>query len=161
MQHTVATRPARLWHVVRPLGRLLAEFEACLAAGGEETSPLALDQIAAQGGITAANLAYLRIKRLDRLGRSEELLSMDGLSNVLRQDPPFPVKEAVLNAIYPIALDEPLRRGDVAGAYEALRDADRPLPLPVHDDIANYGAEASATLITAAIDSMTSQDWNA
>ena len=44
---------------------------------------------------------------------------MDGLSNVLRQDPPLPVKEAVLNAIYSTALDEPLRRGDVTAACEA------------------------------------------
>ena len=151
MQQTVAGRPARLWHIARPLGRLLAEFEASLAAGGEAASLAALDQIAAQGGVTASNLANLRIRRLDRLGRSEELLSMDGLANVLRQDPPIPVKEAVLNAIYSTALDDPLRRGDVMAACAALRDADRPLPLPVHDDITQYGDEAAATLLTAAI----------
>jgi hypothetical protein len=151
MQQTVSARPARLWHVARPIGRLLAEFEAALSAGGEAASLEVLDEIAAQGGITAANLAYLRIKRLDHLGCNEELLSMDGLANVLRQDPPLPVKEAVLNAIYSTALNEPLSRGDVADACDALRNADRPLPLPAHDDIAQYDDEAAATLLTAAV----------
>jgi hypothetical protein len=151
MQKTVAGRPARLWRVTRPLGRLLAEFEASLSAGGEAASQTILDQLAAQGGITATNLACLRIKRLDRLGRSEDLLSMDGLAHVLLQDPPAPVKEAVLNAIYSTTLEDPLQRGDIAAACNALRDSSRPLPLPVHDDITQYGDEAAATLITAAI----------
>lgn len=151
MQSAVAARPARLWRVPRPIGRLLAEFEASLSAGGEAASLAALDQLAAQGGITATNLAYLKIKRLDRLGLSNELLSMDGLANVLRQDPPLPVKEAVLNAIYSAVLEAPLGRGEVTAACDALRDTDRPLPLPVHDDIAQYSDEAAATLITAAI----------
>lgn len=151
MQNAVAARPARLWRVPRPIGRLLAEFDASLSAGGEAASLTALDQLAAQGGITATNLAYLRIKRLDRLGLSNELLSMDGLANVLRQDPPLPVKEAVLNAIYSAVLEDPLQRGEVTAACDALRDADRPLPLPVHDGIAQYSDEAAATLVTAAI----------
>ena len=151
MQRTMAARPARLWHIPKPLGRLLAEFEASLSAGGEAASLAALDQLAAQGGITATNIAYLRIKRLDHLGRSEELLSMDGLANVLRQDPPLPVKEAVLNAIYATTLDELLSQGDVTRACDALRDADRPLPLPVHDAVNPYGDEAAATLMTAAV----------
>lgn len=150
MQQTVAARPARLWHVTRPLGRLFGEFEAALSAGGEAASLEVLDEIAAQGGITAANLAYLRIKRLDHLGQNEELLSIDGLANVLRQDPPLPVKEAVLNAIYSTALEEPLSEGDVAAACGALRNADRPMPLPVLDDIGQYGDEAALTLLTAA-----------
>jgi hypothetical protein len=151
MQTAVAARPARLWRIPRPIGRLLAEFDASLSAGGEAASLTVLDQLVAQGGITATNLAYLRIKRLDRLGRSKDLLSMDGLANVLRQDPPLPVKEAVLNAIYSALLEEPLRRGDVTAACDALRNADRPLPLPVHDAIAQYSDEAAATLLTAAI----------
>jgi len=151
MQNTVAGRPARLWHVTRPLGRLLAEFEASLSAGGEAASQTILDQLAAQGGITATNLVCLRIKRLDRLGRSEDLLSMDGLAHVLRQDPPVPVKEAVLNAIYSTTLEGPLQRDDITAACNALRDSGRPLLLPVHDDITQYGDEAAATLITAAI----------
>jgi hypothetical protein len=151
MQRTVAARPARLWRVTRPLGRLLADFDAALAAGGEAASLAALDQIAAQGGITATNLAHLRIKRLDCLGRSNDLLAMDGLAHVLRQDPPLRVKEAVLNAVYSSVLEDPLRGGDVPAACARLRDTASPLPLPIHDDIAPYADYAAATLVTAAI----------
>jgi len=151
MQGVVASRPTRLWHVPKPLGRLLAEFDAALAAGGETASKAALDQLAAQGGITATNLAHLRIKRLDRLGRSDELLAMPGLANVLIQDPPFPVKEAILNAIYSTTLDEPLGRGDVASACERLRNTEHPMPLPSSDDIDLYGDQAAVVLMTAAV----------
>jgi hypothetical protein len=151
MQKVVASRPTRLWHVPKPLGRLLAEFDAALAAGGESASKAALDQLAAQGGITATNLAHLRIKRLDRLGRSDELIAMPGLANVLIQDPPFPVKEAILNAIYSTTLDEPLDRGDVASACESLRDVEHPMPLPSADDIDLYGDQAASVLLTAAV----------
>jgi hypothetical protein len=151
MQNVVASRPTRLWHVPKPLGRLLAEFDAALAAGGEAASKAALDQLTAQGGITATNLAHLRIKRLDRIGRSDELIAMPGLANVLTQDPPLPVKEAILNAIYSTALDEPLGRGDVASACENLRDAEHPMPLPLSDDINLYGDQAAAVLLTAAV----------
>lgn len=151
MQNVVASRPTRLWHVPKPLGRLLAEFDAALAAGGEAASKAALDQLTAQGGITATNLAHLRIKRLDRLGRSDELIAMPGLANVLIQDPPLPVKEAILNAIYSTALDEPLGRGDVASACESLRDAEHPMPLPSSDGIDLYGDQAASVLLTAAV----------
>jgi hypothetical protein len=151
MQAVAANRPTRLWHVPKPLGRLLAEFDAALAAGGEAASKSALDQLAAQGGITATNLTHLRIKRLDRLGRSEELMAMPGLANVLMQDPPLPVKEAILNAIYSTILDEPLGRGDVASACGRLRDAEHPISLPAPDDIDAYGDQAAAVLLTAAI----------
>src|ERR1022692_2731481 len=151
MQHTVAARPTRLWHVAKPFGRLLAEFEASLSAGGEAASQAVLDQLSAQGGITATNLAYLRIKRLDCLGRSEDLLSMPGLPQVMRQDPPLPVKEAVLNAVYSTVLEEPLQLGDVAVACALLRDAGRPLAVPAHDPVALYGDDAAVVLITAAV----------
>ncbi len=151
MQNVVASRPTRLWHVPKPLGRLLAEFDAALAAGGEAASRAALDQLTAQGGITATNLAHLRIKRLDRLGRSDELIATPGLANVLIQDPPLPVKQAILNAIYSTTLDEPLGRGDVASACESLRATEYPMPLPLSDDIDLYGDQAAAVLLTAAV----------
>lgn len=149
MQSTVARRPARSWDVIRPLGRLISEFEAALAAGGEASSRSALEQIAARGGITATNLAHLRIKRLDRLGLSRELLALDGLVNVLRQDPPLPVKEAVLNALHTTVVEEPLSRCDVHEACDRLRDVE--LPLPTGGNARFFGNEAVTVLLTAAV----------
>ncbi|MEV4364407.1 protein DpdD [Nonomuraea sp. NPDC049625] len=149
MHLTVNARPLRSWHVARPLGRLLAEFDGVLAAGGAASSKAVLDLIAAQGGITATNLAHLRIKRLDRLGQSEEMLSLEGLANVLRQDPPVPVKEAVLNAVHSAVVAEPLQQNDVSLALTRLQSIS--LPLPVHEDIGTYGTEAAVVAMLAAV----------
>jgi hypothetical protein len=151
MQSTVSKRPTRHWQLDKPLGRLLGEFDAALAAGGEATSAEIFSQILTKGGLTASNLAHLRIKRLDRLGLSSELLALPELSGVLLQDPPVRVREAVLNAVHQTVLAESLARGDVTAAWENLRDLEPALPLPVHDPIGLYGGQAVTVLLVAAI----------
>ncbi|MER5418953.1 protein DpdD [Streptosporangium roseum] len=148
MHQTINARPIRAWHIARPLGRLLAEFDGALAAGGAASSKAVLDLIAAQGGITATNLAHLRIKRLDRLGQSEELLTLEGLANVLRQDPPLPVKEAVLNAVHSAVIAEPLQQNDVLTALTRLQSI--ALPLPVHEYVDACDTEAVLVMVLAA-----------
>ena len=44
LQDTVRQRPVRTWHVRKPVGRLLGEFEAALAAGDNSASGDLLDQ---------------------------------------------------------------------------------------------------------------------
>ncbi|MFI9811651.1 protein DpdD [Saccharothrix variisporea] len=151
MQAAVAQRPIRNWQLDKPLGRLLGEFDAALAAGGEATSAEIYAQIQAKGGLTASNLAHLRIKRLDRLGRSSDLLALPELTAVLLQDPPAPVREAVLNAVCQSVVAPALARGEVTAAWEGLRDLEPALPLPVHDPISRYGGQAATVLLVAAI----------
>ncbi|MEU6578172.1 protein DpdD [Streptomyces sp. NPDC046805] len=151
MQHTLAHRPPRLWRATKPTGRLLAEFDAALAAGGQAASQAALDQLAGQGGITAANLAHLHIKRLSRLGLDQELLDYPGLSDVLRQDPPTPVKAAVLNAAFTCDLQDPLDRGDLSAAQHALRDRGFLALAPFEDSAESYSIEALLVLLLAAV----------
>jgi hypothetical protein len=141
--------PTRSWALDRPLGRLIADFDAALAVGGGTTADAIYQQIVNRGGIDATNLAHLRIKHLDRLGLSSELLGMPGLPYVLAQNPPRPVKEAVLNAAYTTSLATPLEDGDVDAAVTALSNIR--IPLPVHEGAAHYSAEAVAVLLTAAI----------
>ncbi|WP_433144078.1 protein DpdD [Actinomadura nitritigenes] len=149
MQSTAASRPARSWTVIRPLGRLLAEFDASLAAGGVASSNSALEQVIARGGISATNLAHLRIKRFDRLGLGRDLLALNGLAEVMRQDPPRPVTEAVLNAVHSTALSGPLSQGDVPGACDRLREIN--LPLPIKADVGFYSDEAVTVMLTTAV----------
>ncbi|MEY9211932.1 protein DpdD [Thermobifida halotolerans] len=151
MQDTIASSPRRELRLSRPLGRLLAEFNAALAAGGEAASLEVLEQLAARGGLGATNLAHLRIKRLDRLGLSEELLALPGLNSVLRQNPPLPVKEAVLNAVHSAIVAEPLSRDGLVATRDALFNTNLPSPLPWHEDVGPYGDEAVTVLVTAAI----------
>ncbi|WP_433330674.1 protein DpdD [Spirillospora sp. CA-294931] len=149
MQSTAASRPARSWTVIRPLGRLLAEFDAALSAGGVASSNSALEQVIARGGISATNLAHLRIKRFDRLGLGHDLLALNGLAEVMRQDPPRPVTEAVLNAVHSTALREPLSQGDIPGACDRLREIN--LPLPIKADVGFYSDEAVTVMLTTAV----------
>ncbi|MFC9826721.1 protein DpdD [Streptomyces albogriseolus] len=151
MQHTLAHRPPRLWRAVKPTGRLLAEFDAALAAGGQAASQAVLDQLVGQGGITAGNLAHLHIKRLTRLGLDRELLDYPGLGDVLRQDPPAPVKAAVLDAVFSCDVQEPLSRGDLPDAQQALHDRGFLALAPFENDMESYSADALVVLLLAAV----------
>ncbi|MFD4370027.1 protein DpdD [Streptomyces sp. NPDC058486] len=151
MQRTLASRPARLWKTAKPTGRLLAEFDAALAAGGQGASHAVLEQLAGQGRITATNLAHLHIKRLSRLGLHRELLGYPGLNDVLRQDPPAPVKEAVLNAAFTCDLEEPLSNGDLPTAQEALHDRGLLALTPFEHAMESYSTQALSVLLLAAV----------
>lgn len=150
MQRTVANRPQRLWRPAKPMGRLLAEFDASLSAGGESASLDVLQQLAASGGITATNLANLHIKRLDRLGRSNDVLGFPGLHDIVRQNPPAPVKEAILNAIYSVALETPLSENDLDSAKKSLIDAGTVIPDLLSSDVSGVGSQAMTVLLLAA-----------
>ncbi|MFD4639397.1 hypothetical protein ACFWN2_18925 [Lentzea sp. NPDC058436] len=121
MQSTAASRPPRYWRVVKPTGRLLAEFDSALAAGGEQASADLLGQLQAKGGLDATNLAFLNIKRLNRLGRDADILSLPRLEDVVRQSPPAPVRDAILEAIYCTVIAEHLDAGEFDAALTALR----------------------------------------
>lgn len=150
MQRTVARRPPRLWRVAKPVGRLLAEFDAALAAGGEAASADLLEQLAAGGGIDATNLAYLEIKRLSRLGRNDEILALPRLADVARQDPPNPVRDAILGAVYSTALEEPLTREDIQEARTQLIASGRFVPNLLQADAQQLSSEAITVLLLAA-----------
>ncbi|MFJ6553128.1 protein DpdD [Streptomyces luteogriseus] len=150
MQRTVANRPPRLWRLAKPMGRLLAEFDASLSAGGESASLDVLEQLAASGGITATNLANLHIKRLDRLGRSNDVLAFPGLVDIVRQNPPAPVREAILNAVYSVALEKPLSENDLDAAKSSLIKAGRVIPDLISGDVSGFGPQAMTVLLLAA-----------
>lgn len=123
LQDTLRKRPVRTWHVRKPVGRLLGEFEVALAAGDNSVSGDLLDQIAAVGGLSPANLANLKIKRLARLGRDAELLRLPGLADVVLSGPPTPIRDAILAAIYGTAVAAPLEAGDLQLARQSLISA--------------------------------------
>src|SRR5690606_15211965 len=100
MQSTLERRPTRSWHIPKPVGRLLGEFEVALAAGDNTASASVLEQLAATGGLGGANVNNLRIKRLARLGRNDEILKLPALADVAATDPPTPVRDAIFVALY-------------------------------------------------------------
>lgn len=151
MQKTYTHRPPRLWRVVKPIGRLIAEFDAALAAGGEAASKDLLEQLAAAGGLTATNLAHLRLKRLDRLGVSNKVLAFPSLPDIVHQDPPAAVKASILNAVYTVALEEPLATRDLDAAKEGLIAHGRVVPALLSGDPRPYGPQAMTVVLLAAV----------
>lgn len=147
LQDTLQQCPVRTWHVRKPVGRLLGEFEAALAAGDNSASADLLDQIAAVGGLSPANLANLKIKRLARLGRDAELLRLPGLADIVLTRPPMPIRDAILAAIYGTAMAAPLERGDLQLARQNLISTGALVP-PLLDagptDLAELSGEALA-----------------
>jgi hypothetical protein len=149
LQAVMKQRPMRSWHAPKPIGRLLAEFEVALAAGDNSASAALLEQLAASGGLSAVNLAHLRVKRLARLGRDGELLRMAGLADVVIANPPIPVKDAVLAALYSHTVAEPLSQGDLAAAREKLIDAGTLVPALISGHPSGLSAEALVVLALA------------
>lgn len=97
MAATIGNRPQRVSPVPRPLGRMLAEYRAALAAGNAAGSADLLEELGT-AGLSAVNLAYLRIYRLSRLGRDSELLRFSQLIDVIRSLPPDVIRDAILAA---------------------------------------------------------------
>jgi hypothetical protein len=150
LQEIMKQRPVRSWHAPKPIGRLLAEFEVALAAGDNSASAALLEHLAASGGLSATNLAHLRVKRLTRLGRDSELLRMAGLADIVLADPPAPVKDAILAAIYTRVVAGPLTAGDLQAARANLIEAGALVPPLLSGNLSGVSAEALAVVALAA-----------
>ncbi|WP_194892378.1 hypothetical protein [Catenulispora pinisilvae] len=150
MLQVAIAKPARLWHLTKPLGRLLAEFDAALAAGENSASAAILDQLAAGTGLSGTNLAHLRIKRLARLGQSEQLLQLPDLADVVAAGPPRPVQEAILAAVYDGPLSDALTADDLESASNYLTEHGRLVPALLNVEHAGFGPSAIAVMTLAA-----------
>lgn len=150
MQQVAIAKPARLWHLTKPLGRLLAEFDAALAAGENSASAAILEQLAAGTGLSGTNLAHLRIKRLARLGQAEQLLQLHDLADVVAAGPPRPVQEAILAAVYDGPLADALAADDLETASTYLVEHGRLVPALLGGDHTGFGPSAIAVMALAA-----------
>jgi hypothetical protein len=95
---TLSGRPLRTPTATRPVGRVLREFDLSLSAGSVAVSATLLREIEDFGGISHENIAFLRLRRLSRLGQEAALLSNGSLPALVYTEPPFIVREAVLGA---------------------------------------------------------------
>jgi hypothetical protein len=121
MVEGVERAPARSWSAPKPLGRLLADFEAALLSGAPQTAQALLQQIDRQGGLSPANVKHLEIRLWAAQGRAREVLALRGLREVLLQDPPVLVKDMVLSALFTAHIEPALAEGDLARAVDALK----------------------------------------
>lgn len=151
LQATVKSRPMRVWHAPKPAGRLIAEFEVALAAGDNSASAEILQHLGATG-LSASNIAYLRIKRLARLGRDGELLRMPGLADIVAANPPEPVKDSILAAIYNNVLAPLIEEGNLAAAQRRLVETGEIVPALLIDcEPSSLGEQALVVVALAAL----------
>lgn len=151
LQQAIRARPQRSWHAPTPVGRLLSQFDIAMAAGDNSASAAILEQLSATGGLSATNVAHLRIKRLARLGRNSELLRLAELPDVATTRPPAPVRDAILAAVFTTALAEPLASGGLDLARARLIEAGTLVPALMDGELQDLSAEALTVLALAAL----------
>lgn len=150
MQSTIERRPVRNWHIPKPVGRLLGEFEVALAAGDNTASATVLEQLAATGGLGGANLNNLHIKRLARLGRDDELLGLPTLADVVATDPPTPVRDAIFAALYNHSVATALDSHDYDTARSRLIADGTAVPANLRAGLAELSTDALWVVLLAA-----------
>ncbi|MFF9088209.1 protein DpdD [Streptomyces sp. NPDC014991] len=147
MVEVVERAPARSWSAPKPLGRLLADFEAALLSGAPQTAQALLQQIDRQGGLSPANVKHLEIRLWAAQGRAREILALRGLREVLLQDPPVLVKDMVLSALFTAHIEPALAEGDLARAVDALKAPDSHLSLLADTDLLALSEQAVTVLL--------------
>ncbi|CAL9528267.1 hypothetical protein SUDANB58_03991 [Streptomyces sp. enrichment culture] len=147
MVEVVERAPTRSWSAPKPLGRLLADFEAALLSGAPQTAQALLQQIDRQGGLSPANVKHLEIRLWAAQGRASEVLALRGLREVLLQDPPVLVKDMVLSALFTAHIEPALAEGDLARAVDALKAPDSHFSLLADGNLLALSGQAVAVLL--------------
>lgn len=147
MVEVVERAPTRSWSAPKPLGRLLADFEAALLSGAPQTAQALLQQIDRQGGLSPANVKHLEIRLWAAQGRAREVLALRGLREVLLQDPPVLVKDMVLSALFTAHIEPALAEGDLARAVDALKAPDSHLSLLADTNLLALSEQAVTVLL--------------
>ena len=114
----------RIAAATRPVGRMLREFDLALSTGSAEKSATLLREIESIGGISHENVAFLRFRRLSRLGREADLLADGSLPSLVYAEPPFLVREAVLGAWARVRILPCSRTTGVDAALAAVQQSD-------------------------------------
>ena len=95
----LAERPAEMAVGARPQHRLLADLElAFLAGNGDEASAL-IDDLAATGALSAINILFLKLRRLDAIGHHHEILTHPDLPDLLRRRRPRAITALIARAV--------------------------------------------------------------
>jgi hypothetical protein len=149
---SLGRRPLRVASVPRPVGRMLREFDLALATGSAEKSAALLDEIESIGGISHENVAFLRVRRLARLGREAELLADGSLSSLVYAEPPFLVRDAVLGAWARLQIVPLLEDKGIDAALAVVQQSDPDIAMLVDKAMVRTAdADVAATCALVAI----------
>jgi hypothetical protein len=115
---------------------MLREFDLALSSGAAETSGAILREIEELGGISHENVAYLKIRRLARLGRDADLLAHRSLPTLVRAEPPYLVREGIVGAWARTYLPRPIEADGVDVAVEFVNSAGADVAMLVDNRLA-------------------------
>lgn len=142
---------ARSWAV----GRILREFYMSLLAGSEDAARTQLEKLRDHPQFDGLNWVYLRIQLLSAFGRSDEILRLQELPDLLRLRRPVAVTEAVVGAVYQEELQRFEDGADPRGALSHFRSSVMPRYAGLYlgrDAMRSPAARKSFMLLAAVVD---------
>jgi hypothetical protein len=115
----------------RPVGRILRDFGMALRARDSDASAAYIEELRLTGRLTASNLAFLKVERLEALELWDEVVTSPEMVTLLAIRRPVAVTQALLRAVFHVKLagfdlatqrDEVLEtfRSDVLPLYQPL-----------------------------------------
>ncbi|HJQ12900.1 MAG TPA: protein DpdD [Gemmatimonadaceae bacterium] len=99
-------QPVRDPHRLRPVGRILRDFEFSLQSRDERTAAALIAEVRHAGYLSANNLVFLEVLRLSSVDNWHAILALPELALLLAIDCPRRVTEALIRAVYAVHLQE-------------------------------------------------------
>lgn len=115
--------PKRSETLLRPAGRILADFEEALRRGDDTVANECIEELEHNNYLDARNLLYLRIRRDEGRQKWQEILDVAQRYHLISaKRRPRRVSQAILRAVYATTLSSYESAGDAVGALDCFRD---------------------------------------
>lgn len=149
MERLIASRPPWSGHATRSLAQVLADLDLALAEADLEGAEELLVEIERSHSISEVNLQFLRVRTLQAVGRSTEVLENQRLSYLVHARRPRKVTRALLEAAHDVHLDgTAIQRGALEEAGSSILMALGPAASEV---IAPETAKEAMSLLAAGL----------
>ncbi len=93
-------RPLRTSGPLRPVGRLLRDFEYALLTGNDDEARALVGQLRAEGHLSETNILFLEVRRLAASRQWDAIMALPELDGLVSMPRPKRVTEAIVQAIY-------------------------------------------------------------
>ena len=117
----LSARPRRLAPRLRPVGRILRDFELALRTGDDVSLRADLHELRSGKHLDEANLAFLDLRRLGMLGAWQDVLRHEALPSLLGfRAIPWQVRATLLSALFHVHLAPRVNLGEADAALAEL-----------------------------------------
>jgi len=115
-------RPTRTAVTVRPVGRILSDFEYTLRSQDGQQAAEYIAELRRLGRLSAQNHLFLELLRLESLRAWDEILQEPRLNTIVMLTRPTRVTQAIIRALYARELQHFENAGDAKGALERFKE---------------------------------------